>query len=245
MDHLAKRLSEEIAKAGIGSVVVADFLNADGSTLRQGFYLAEELSQRLDHHSKKQFVVLDRHRLCSALSDAHLSTKDLTSVDSLQRVRDSLQTDGVVTGTVEVLPSQYSLNVSLRTLKDGSVVGSDSQLVKRPGYADTLLLYSSGSNETIRKPGVDGVSIPTCEACSLPTYTDKARAAKIQANVQLLVVINQEGRATRIEVTRSSDDGLARKAIEAVRSWKFKPARDKEGHTVAVVVPIEVNFRLY
>ncbi|HWI14667.1 MAG TPA: energy transducer TonB [Burkholderiales bacterium] len=34
------------------------------------------------------------------------------------------------------------------------------------------------------------------------------------------------------------------KAIEAVRSWKFEPAK-KDGQPVAVQVNVEVNFRLY
>jgi TonB family protein len=38
--------------------------------------------------------------------------------------------------------------------------------------------------------------------------------------------------------------GLDEKAIDAVRKWRFDPAR-KDGHPVAVPVNIEVNFRLY
>jgi TonB family protein len=58
-------------------------------------------------------------------------------------------------------------------------------------------------------------------------------------------VIDQEGRTGKIAVTTASDDGLAVKAIEAVRKWRFKPATDKEGKPVSVLVPIEVTFRLY
>ena len=36
----------------------------------------------------------------------------------------------------------------------------------------------------------------------------------------------------------------AERAIEAVRSWKFDPAR-KNDVPVAVMVNVEVNFRLY
>ncbi|MGH9579506.1 MAG: TonB family protein [Terriglobales bacterium] len=38
--------------------------------------------------------------------------------------------------------------------------------------------------------------------------------------------------------------GLDEKAIQAVRTWKFEPAR-KDGQAVAVQVFIEVNFHLY
>jgi outer membrane biosynthesis protein TonB len=46
-------------------------------------------------------------------------------------------------------------------------------------------------------------------------------------------------------VTKANDDGLAKRAIESVREWKFKPATDKEGKAVVVIVPIEVTFRLH
>jgi TonB family protein len=56
------------------------------------------------------------------------------------------------------------------------------------------------------------------------------------------VVVNLEGRAIRITVTRATDSGLAANAVEAVRKWRFNPARDKDGNFVAVMVPIEINF---
>jgi TonB family protein len=38
--------------------------------------------------------------------------------------------------------------------------------------------------------------------------------------------------------------GLDEKALEAVRTWRFEPAR-KDGVPVAVQISVEVNFRLY
>ena len=45
-------------------------------------------------------------------------------------------------------------------------------------------------------------------------------------------------------IARSLGLGLDEKALEAVRQWKFEPAR-KDGQPVAVLVNVEVNFRLY
>jgi TonB family protein len=38
--------------------------------------------------------------------------------------------------------------------------------------------------------------------------------------------------------------GLDEKAMEAVRTWKFEPAR-KDGVAVPVQVAVEINFHLY
>ncbi len=43
---------------------------------------------------------------------------------------------------------------------------------------------------------------------------------------------------------RSLGLGLDEKAIEAVRQWRFEPAK-KDGTPVAVQINVEVNFRLY
>jgi TonB family protein len=45
-------------------------------------------------------------------------------------------------------------------------------------------------------------------------------------------------------VQRALGMGLDEKAVEAVRQWRFEPAK-KDGHPVPVMINVEVNFRLY
>ena len=47
-----------------------------------------------------------------------------------------------------------------------------------------------------------------------------------------------------MRVARSAGMGLDEKALEAVRTWRFEPGR-KDGQPVAVLVNVQVNFRLY
>ena len=96
-------------------------------------------------------------------------------------------------------------------------------------------------------PGVfrvgGGVSAPQVLERIEPSYTEEARAAKIQGSVLLYVVVHPDGTAGQIRVLRSLDPGLDQKAVEAVSTWTFKPGM-KDGHPVAVQAQIEVNFRL-
>lgn len=89
-----------------------------------------------------------------------------------------------------------------------------------------------------------GVSAPKAIFTPDPEYSEEARKAKYQGTVVLYVVIGPDGRPHDIQVQRSLGMGLDEKAMEAVRRWKFEPAR-KDGQAVAVLVNIEVNFRLY
>ncbi len=53
-----------------------------------------------------------------------------------------------------------------------------------------------------------------------------------------------DGQPRDIKVARAIEQGLDAKAVEAVRTWKFEPAT-KDGKPVAVLVNVEVQFRLY
>src|SRR5579864_6236220 len=89
-----------------------------------------------------------------------------------------------------------------------------------------------------------GVSAPRAIYSPDPEYSEEARKAKYQGTVVLWVVIGPDGRVHDLKVQRSLGLGLDEKALEAVRTWKFDPAR-KDGQAVAVQLNIEVNFHLY
>jgi TonB family protein len=93
-------------------------------------------------------------------------------------------------------------------------------------------------------PGTGGVGYPSCAYCPDPKYSEEARKAKYQGTVVLQAVITPDGRAIEIQVVKGPGLGLEEKAVEAVRLWRFKPALGPSGKPVAVVVPIEVTFRL-
>jgi TonB family protein len=88
------------------------------------------------------------------------------------------------------------------------------------------------------------VSAPRAVYAPDPEYSEEARKAKWQGTVVLWVVIGPDGKPRDVRVQRSLGMGLDEKAIEAVRTWKFDPAK-KDGQPVAVQVNVEVNFRLY
>lgn len=244
LDDLAKGLSKEIQKAQLKSVVVADFVSKEGDASTLGQYLAGQFSERLDQH-KKNFVVLDRDRLSEALRQAHLVSKDLTNMDSLQRVGSSLLVDAIVTGTLETNTNQCVLNITVHNAKYGTSLVSSEKSLPRSSFPDNLSpALSNQPGGEIPMAGKLGISTPTCDYCPYPAYTNEARKNKIQGVVVLLVTVTLEGRVGNIKLVKSPDQSLSEKAIEAVRNWRFKPAT-KDGVPLTVMVPIEVGFHLY
>ena len=89
-----------------------------------------------------------------------------------------------------------------------------------------------------------GVSAPRALYQPDPEYSEEARKAKYQGVVVLWVIVGPDGRVHDMRVQRALGLGLDEKAMEAVKTWKFDPAR-KDGQPVAVQINVEVNFRLY
>jgi len=90
----------------------------------------------------------------------------------------------------------------------------------------------------------NGVSMPRAIYAPEPEFSEEARIAKFQGEVTLLVTIGADGRARNLTVVRSLGMGLDQKAMDAVRTWRFDPAR-KDGRPVAVQMNIIVNFHLF
>lgn len=91
--------------------------------------------------------------------------------------------------------------------------------------------------------GLAGVTAPTLISKVEPTYTQEARAAKINGTVLLYIEVDPEGVPQNMRVLRSLEPGLDENAIYAVSQWRFRPGM-KDGVPITVAAQVEVNFRL-
>jgi TonB family protein len=93
------------------------------------------------------------------------------------------------------------------------------------------------------KPG-GGMSPPHGTYDPDPEYSEEARKVKYQGTVVVSLIVDASGAPRDLQIAKPLGLGLDEKAIEAVSTWKFEPAR-KDGKPVSVVINVEVNFRLY
>jgi TonB family protein len=89
-----------------------------------------------------------------------------------------------------------------------------------------------------------GVSAPKIIYQPDPEYSEEARKAKYSGTCMLWLIVGPDGKPRDIRVARTLGLGLDEKAIEAVKTWRFEPAM-KDGKPVAVMINVEVSFRLY
>lgn len=96
-----------------------------------------------------------------------------------------------------------------------------------------------GRDEKVRA----GISAPRPTKTPDPKYSEDARRDHVEGTVILFVKLSAQGRPQEICVVRPLGHGLDQEAIDAVREWRFEPAR-RGSEPVPVQVNIEVNFRL-
>ncbi len=89
-----------------------------------------------------------------------------------------------------------------------------------------------------------GVRPPKATYAPDPDYSELARRAKYQGVTVLGVIVGPDGNPQDVWVVKKLGLGLDQKAIDAVRTWKFDPAT-KGGQPVAVLLNVEISFRLY
>jgi TonB family protein len=89
----------------------------------------------------------------------------------------------------------------------------------------------------------NGVTSPSVVSKTDPEYAEEARLAKMAGTVKISAVVGADGKVRDVQVVKSAGLGLDEKAVEAVRTWGFKPGL-KDGMPVPVMVEVEVNFRL-
>jgi TonB family protein len=105
---------------------------------------------------------------------------------------------------------------------------------------------SQNTTSSIPRAGQNGITMPICEYCPRPEYSPEAREANIQGTVYLQIIVLTTGRAGEIKVIKGFEKSLDEQAIKAVREqWTFKPATDRNGDPVDVIVPVEIAFQLY
>ena len=92
------------------------------------------------------------------------------------------------------------------------------------------------------QPGA-GIEPPTLLREVRPLYTDEARRRSVTGDVVLEIVVRRDGTVGNLRVIRGLGAGLDEKAIEAVRQWRFSPAK-RQGAPVDVIVEVSVEFKL-
>jgi protein TonB len=138
----------------------------------------------------------------------------------------------------------------LRLRQEFSTAGAERPLLSEehdPAPSGRLPDRVASVSERLAQP--DRAPAPASSSASYlsnppPQYPGAARRAGEQGTVMLRVQITREGMAQRVSVERSSGSAhLDNAALDAVRGWRFNPAR-RGAETVEEWMLVPVVFRL-
>jgi protein TonB len=108
-----------------------------------------------------------------------------------------------------------------------------------PGVGDGI---GGGTGGGPYRPG-SGITAPSILQEVKPDYTEEARRRSLSGDVVLEIVVRSDGRVGAVRIVQGLGAGLDQRAVEAVRQWRFSPAR-RYGTPVDVLVEVAVEFRL-
>ena len=92
------------------------------------------------------------------------------------------------------------------------------------------------------RPG-SGIAPPALVREVKPQYSEEGRRRGVEGDVIMEAVVRADGSVGDVRILRGLGAGLDARAVDAVRQWRFQPAR-RFGTPVDVLVEVAVEFRL-
>jgi TonB family protein len=121
----------------------------------------------------------------------------------------------------------------------GRTVNSDGLGSSGAGFGQ-----GSGSGTGSGSSGTIGLTQARYRDTPRPDYPDSARREGREGRVLLRVLVDEHGRSKKVEINSSSgSEALDRAATEALRRWRFHPARYGD-QTVQSWLRVPIEFRL-
>lgn len=177
---------------------------------------------------------LDSRRLAESSGDPEL---DRTGLDAVAKSAPFMAIPAEFNGEFLKLRCHFYLNPDRR-------IPSVRRVARGTGATETAdnMPTAGGGTGTIHGNG--GPTKPRPIYAPNPEYSDQARKAKVQGTVMLVVTVTASGDVADAKVVKGLGSGLDEKAMEAVRTWKFKPGTE-DGAPVKSEINVEVSFHLY
>jgi protein TonB len=92
------------------------------------------------------------------------------------------------------------------------------------------------------RPG-SGITAPAIIREVKPDYTEEGRRRNLEGDVVVEIVVRSDGTVGNVKLLQGLGAGLDQRAVDAVRQWRFSPAR-RLGVPVDVIVEVAMEFKL-
>jgi TonB family protein len=266
--HVAAAIRDSTKGLSQGAaVLILNFEEERGRASELAPELASEFHAALREHSQG-FVVLDAADLNGAISNHHLPETTLSSTPAMICYAPDLGATVYIEGRLERGPDEVQVEVTaIQVSPRKSIFGDKAKyqmtasmlrLAAKPAPPPPPIftkeekvwinpdqsLPNTKAPSQLTKAALPN-SLPECEYCPQPLFSDAAIFAKFTGTVTLRVQIRVDGIPAKISIVEGLPCGLTDNAVAEVKHWRFKPATGPNGEPVAVEQTVEVTFQMY
>jgi TonB family protein len=249
LDPLAARMAESIIKSKRKSVIVLDFSGPDEKYTALGQALTANFSTALSKSSDK-FSVAFGEGIDESLAKTGVPPSSFNDIGMVLWVAGEFRAESAVVGKLTLDEARLGIAVECYRVDSGkrisgfkttSAISADMRelMNKVVAYPDPKI------DMKVPAAGQSGYTYPKCAECPDAPYDQPAIDHRYEGTALLSVIVGADGRATDIVVIKALPNGLTAKAIEAVATWKFKPALGPDGRPAAVRQAVEITFHLH
>jgi len=240
---------------GSCKLLVANFRLPDDHGSLYGRQLADDLANEFRSQGP-EIQVIDRMLFQTYLEKERIPSDRLNEGGS-RAVASYLNATTVLIGTTKRLDDNtVELSAHMLSVPEKDHIG-DSAEVKLLAPRSTADLSPSepypslppfaaqnSRGEVVYRGGLNGVGLPSCTYMPNPPYPGVARKFRVEGALLMEAIVTTEGKLEDLRILRGLPGGLNENALATLRTWRCRPAM-KDQTPVPVVVPFEVNFRLY
>jgi TonB family protein len=240
---LAQQLAANLNKCGVKRIVIVDFEDPIKRVDEFGVWLADQLAA-VPGNPWTPIEVVDRKQIAAKWEQLRIAEPYTIEPDRVLHLAKAFDAT-LIAGSYS--PAENGIGLQLSAAASVMPNGLIVKLAMTDEMKAHLTkpLESVGPGDGIFMPGVGGISIPSCEYCPNPTFGTGELNGQSAGTVQLMIVVDANGRASDITVKKEFSRELDQDAVNAVKHWKFKPATDVDGKPVATRTPVEIVFRTW
>jgi TonB family protein len=246
---VAATIAEQISKAQLHKIYVADFLDstssldASGARTDKGCYFASVFSTDLTA-LKNGFDVLNRVDMQKQLIKAQVDPGDLNKPEMFRAIAKGSGADGILWGSFRQQETgPMVLELSLRQADTGKELFHAHY---QEASTDTFeALFPAATNDAgsgFYFPGLDGIDEAKCAQCPQVAVPDAAKDQHIQGQMILSAMFTKEGGLDETRVVHSLYPGLDQVVLQALNKWKITPAQVSPGVNISIRQCIQLKF---
>lgn len=240
MSALGVQMAPHLRVAKQTTIAVCDFIGPGQRLTSLGTKLADDFALALAQ-SNADFSVEKPDEIRPRMQKAGYSVDALLDARTTLAMTRNLKAQVAVLGTISREVDGLKVLATAINLTNYKAIDSlDVRILVTPEMMTLMQAYSEPITDDVPMSGTKGYSFPRCYQCPTAAYTSDA--AEFGGTVALMAIVTADGRAQVVKVIQESRAGLAEKVVEAVRQWRFTPAKGPDGKPATVRQIIEETY---